>query len=113
MSVSQHEECDADRSSRPSAAVCIHCGLSAGAGMAAQNRRCSAARSARRRGLVQRPGGWRCDLASRREEPRLPAPTDTGYTPPDHTAAGGGGTFRPLDQNRAKGLMVHILVGVI
>lgn len=112
MSVSQHEESDADRSSRPSAAVCIHCGLSAGAGMAAQNRRCSAARSARRRGLWRRQGGWRYDLASRREEPRLPARGDTGYTPPDHTAAGGR-RFRPLGQNRAKGLMVHILVCVI
>ena len=72
---------------RPSAAACTRCGLSAGAVTAAQSRRCSAARSARRRGLWPQPGGWRCDPASRRAEPRPPARADTGYTPPDHTAA--------------------------
>lgn len=81
-------ECANYRSSRPSAAACIRCGLSAGAGMVALSRRCSAARSAMRHGLGLRPGGWRYDLVHHRAKPRLLAPTDTGCTPPDRTAAG-------------------------
>lgn len=76
-----------NHNNRPSAAVCTRCGLSAGARMAPQSRRCSTAHSARKRGLGQRPSGWLYDRASRRAKPKPPAPADTGCTPPDHTAA--------------------------
>lgn len=67
--------------------VCIHRDLLTAAGTAAPSRRCSAAHSDTKRGLWPRPGGWRYGLASRPAKPRLPAPADTGWTPPDRTAA--------------------------
>lgn len=87
MSVRVWAEADTDHSNKPSAAVCIRYCPSVGAGTMARSRQCSAARSARRRGLEMQPGGWKYDLASRPAIRRLPAPTDTGYTPPDRTAA--------------------------
>lgn len=75
------------QSDRPSAAVCILCGLSAGAVRTVQNRQCSAAPQARMHGRRLQPGGSRWDLWSRPAEQRLPAPPNTVCIPPGRTAA--------------------------